>query len=131
MWIEIENKLNDLPQMIKDITKDAVTKVSYAIEAKAKENCPTGTGMLRRSIATQIEEMDNGFTGSVGSNVEYAPYVHEGTGIYSRTGLGRKEVPWRFYDAAKGEFVSTSGIKPTPFLSDALEEVAANIGDYV
>lgn len=130
MRVEINNNIADLEQMIGDITKGVVTRASYAVEQKAKENCPGPTGMLRRSITTSVEETDNGYEGTVGSDVEYAPYVHEGTGIYSRTGTGRQEVPWVYFNKAKGHFVTTSGIKPKPFLSDALEEVSANIGDY-
>ena len=53
-------------------------------------------------------------------------YVHEGTGIYSRTGMGRKEVPW-FYLDAEGNGHTTSGMQANPFLENAYNSVAGQV----
>ena len=132
MKVEIKNNLADMASMIKDITKDVVTNISYAVENRAKENCgPANTGALRRSIQTSVGETSDGVEGRVGTDVEYAPYLHEGTGIYSRTGTGRKDVPWVYYSPARGSFFTTEGIKPRPFLSDALEEISNEVEKYI
>jgi HK97 gp10 family phage protein len=47
------------------------------VQRRAKERCPVDTGRLRNSIA--IEPADEGLSGTVGTNVEYAPYVEFGT----------------------------------------------------
>lgn len=52
-----------------------LTKTAYKIEAQAKRNCPIDTGNLRRSITTDIGDMEV----DIGSNCEYAGYVHDGT----------------------------------------------------
>lgn len=54
--------------------------------------------------------------GYVGSNLEYAPYVHQGTGIYAKDGNSRKQVPWVYYSEKDGQRHVTKGTKPRPFL---------------
>ena len=98
----------------------ALTKAVLKVEADSKKNCPAGTGTLRQSITHTVEETNEGYKGYVGTNLEYAPYVHQGTGIYAKDGNGRKEVPWKYQDA-KGEWHTTKGIKPTPFIQDAVD----------
>ena len=92
------------------------------IESAAKEKCPKGTDALRQSIMSKVEDSGAKSVGTVGSELEYAPYVHEGTGIYSRTGMGRKDVPWPYIDEKTGEEIWTKGNKPNPFLEDAVNE---------
>lgn len=60
---------------IDEIVQAELTKTAYKIEANAKRNCPIDTGNLRRSITTDIGDMEV----DVGSNCEYASYVHDGT----------------------------------------------------
>ena len=92
------------------------------VQAKAMEKCPKDTDALRQSITYKVEMHDSKGTGTVGSELDYAPYVHEGTGIHSRTGKGRtKDLPWSYQDE-RGEWHTTSGMKPTPFLEEARNE---------
>lgn len=100
---------------------ESLEKACLAIEGKAKQKAPVDDGQLRQSITYMIEETANGVEAVVGSNVEYAPYVHEGTGVYAASGNGRSEVPWT-YQAADGSFYSTVGQKPNPFLQEAIDE---------
>ena len=85
------------------------------VERDAKIICPANTGELRQSITHEVE----GTVGAVGSNLEYAPYVHQGTGIYAIDGQGRKE-PWTNQDA-EGNWHTTIGQQPQPFLTIALD----------
>lgn len=55
----------------------------------AIQNAPQDTGALRRSI--DFEVADDGTEGVIFSNLEYAPYVECGTGIYASKGNGRKD----------------------------------------
>jgi HK97 gp10 family phage protein len=98
----------------------AMTKACLAVERDAKVNCPVDTGLTRDSITSQVERDGDEVVGYVGSNAEQAPYIHQGTGIYAKDGNGRKEVPWVYRDA-KGEFHSTMGQKPRPFVQDAID----------
>ncbi len=92
-----------------------------AVERDAKKMCPHRDGILVGSITHEVVNDNGNVAGYVGSNLEYAPYVHQGTGIYAIEGNGRKEVPWHYKDS-KGEWHSTKGMKPTPFLTDALNK---------
>lgn len=118
---EILSKLKELQQKIPEQTKEALDRVCKKIEADSKQNCPAGTGMLRESITSGIEETAEGINGYIGSNLEYAPYVHQGTGLFAADGNGRKDVPWTYYDAKSGKYVKTSGIHPSPFIMDAVD----------
>lgn len=96
----------------------AIDRGCQVIENKAKELCPVDDGVLRASITHKVQESAVGtITGTVGTGVEYAPYVHQGTGLFAVSGDGRKE-PWVYKDA-KGQFHKTIGQKPQPFLLDA------------
>ena len=98
-----------------DLT-EPLTKACLLVENDAKRKCPVDTGQLRASITHEVE----GQTGIVGTNVEYAPYVEYGTGIYARDGNGR-QTPWS-YQRADGKWITTKGQKPQAFLEPALLE---------
>ena len=49
------------------------------IERDAKLVCPVDTGNLRSSINTTVEANGNNVIATVGTNVEYAPFVEYGT----------------------------------------------------
>lgn len=115
--INLENFMNEiLPQVL----QENLEKACQHIENVSKSNCPVDDGQLRASITHVIEQEGNNYVGYVGSNVEYAPYVHEGTGLYAKDGMGRKDVPWTF-QGADGSWHKTSGQKPQPFLQDAVD----------
>lgn len=62
-------------QHIDGDVSDFLERLGVAIEADAKVACPVDTGRLRDSIEHEV----NGRTLRVGTNVEYAVYVEEGT----------------------------------------------------
>ena len=97
--------------------------IGIKIEKYAKGLCPVGTvestgkkgyrgGTLRNSITHQIDYK----TLSVGSNVEYAPYVELGTGPYF-------SVPpdWEQFDTVKGSGNGHGYVRSRPFLRPAIE----------
>ena len=94
----------------------ALGKACTIVERAAKEKAPKGNGELRRSITSKVE----GTTGTVFTSLEYAPYVEYGTGLFAEEG-GRRDVPWHYKDD-KGEWHSTSGQHPQPFMRPALDE---------
>ena len=92
--------------------QEALNESCLLVENTAKENCPVASGQLRNSITSNV----SGETGEVGTNVEYAPYVEYGTGVFNP---GRT-TPWSYQDAS-GEWHTTTGQKPQPFLVPALD----------
>lgn len=103
-----------------------VEKALLLVEADAKRNCPVEDGRLRSSITHGVNATKEQASGRVGTNVDYAPYVHEGTGIYATDGNGRK-TPWVYEDPKTGERIFTHGQKPQPFLRDAMDQNQGNI----
>ena len=97
---------------------EALNNACLLVEGSARENCPSDDGTLRNSITSQVDS--SGEFATVGTNVEYAPYVHQGTGIYATDGNGRQG-GWNYCDA-KGNWHFTLGQKPNPFLFKALED---------
>lgn len=98
--------------------------IGLKAEGYAKKLCPVGTvestgikgyrgGTLRNSITHRVE----GETVSIGSNVEYAPYVELGTGPHF-------EPPpdWETFSTEKGSGVGRAYVKPRPYLRPAIED---------
>jgi HK97 gp10 family phage protein len=98
----------------------AVGKACAIVERSAKQKAPKGTGELRRSITSKVIPSSDGAVGVVFTPLEYAPYIEFGTGLFAENG-GRKDVPWNYKDD-KGEWHSTSGMKPQPYMRPALNE---------
>ena len=96
----------------------ALGKACAVVERSAKKKAPKGDGHLRRSITSKVDKEK--LQGIVFTPLEYAPYVEYGTGLFAEEG-GRKDVPWNYQDE-KGEWHSTSGMKPSPYMRPALNE---------
>lgn len=107
----------------------ALETIGDKAEEYAKKICPVGTvestgikgyrgGTLRDSITHAV----NGDVLSVGSNVEYAPYVELGTGPHF-------EPPpdWETFTSKRGSGVGRGYVKPRRYLQPAIEEHA---GEY-
>lgn len=121
-YIENLDKLLTKLENLKTVSvEQAVNEACILVENDAKKRCPVDTGELRMSITHEIEETsENRTTGAVGTNLEYAPYVEFGTGIFSSLGNGRQD-SWSYKDA-KGEWHSTIGQQPQPYLHPALDD---------
>lgn len=100
--------------------EQALMKACALVERSAKQKAPKGDGVLRNSITSTVV----GDKGIVFTPLEYAPYVEYGTGLFAEEG-GRQDVPWSYKDW-KGEWHTTSGQHPQPFMRPALDE---NRGD--
>lgn len=102
------------PQVI----QEALTKACLLVErtAKQKAHAIRDTGALSNSITHEVR----GDVGIVYTPKEYAPYVEYGTGLFAED-VGRTDVPWRYKDE-EGEWHTTSGQHPQPFMRPALDE---------
>lgn len=100
---------------------DNMQAACLCVERDAKKGCPVDMGTLRASIHSEVDREESRVVGRIGSNLDYAPYVHNGTGIYAKDGTGRK-TPW-CYEVKAGKYKGlhwTRGQKPQPFLQDAV-----------
>lgn len=121
--IEIEG-LEELQKEIEQVSKlDSLPpkfqKACALVEASAKEKAPKDTGALRRSITSKVETNGNTLEGTIFTALDYAPYVEYGTGLFAESG-GRK-TPWSYEDS-KGNWHTTQGQHPHPFMKPAFEE---------
>ena len=115
--IGLENINKRLLKMLEPAKiKKALGKACALVESEAIKKAPKGDGDLRRSIKSKVFDT----YGVVFSSLEYAPYVEFGTGIFAENG-GRQDVPWSYQDE-EGEWHSTSGMKPQPYMRPALIE---------
>ena len=132
-------KIDQAIEELKRRMQKGVLNAGLRVERTAKELAPKDTNALAQSIQFDLDEsgsegLTTGHVGVGGGNVNYAIWVHEGTGIHSRTGMGRKDVPWGYIDkkaTAKtpdGDpvIIWTDGNEPQPFLEDAYNEERDN-----
>lgn len=98
--------------------KELIQEHTLAIQKGARQRCPVNKlkglgGRLRGSINPKF--FNNGFTGEVGSNVDYAPFVEFGTG---RRGAASPHppLPSGYIHGPR------AGMPAQPFLFPAFEE---------
>lgn len=120
MSIQLEG-LDELLDSLEDVINEdklnrALGKACALVERSAKQKAPKGTGELRRSITSKVENGE----GVIFTPLHYAPYIEFGTGLFAEEG-GRTDVPWCYQDD-EGEWHSTSGQHPRPFMRPALNE---------
>lgn len=118
LTLNISKKLQNLVST--ENIQRALERACLVIENAAKQKCPVDTGTLRRSITHEVE----GNKARVGTNLEYGPYIEFGTGLFAAEGNGRS-TPWS-YQTADGQWHTTAGQKPQPFLNPALQENIEN-----
>lgn len=100
----------------KDLARRAIR-----VTNKAKQLCPKDTGRLSQSITWKITVSGLGLDAIVGTNVEYAVYVHEGTRPHVIEGK-----PWLYWKGAAHPVrrVNHPGTRAHRFLVDALPAAA-------
>ena len=113
------------------IAKDMMRRGQKVVNA-AKRNIssdPTrvNTGRLRSSVTMQLVMGGSRIAVRVGTNVKYARYVHDGTGLYGPRHamirpVSKKALRWK--GGGKGGYVfskTSRGMRPNPFLKKALQ----------
>ena len=119
---------------------DGITRALLKIAERAREHAwdaaPYRTGDLRASLT--VQELD-ATTAAMGTNLEYAIFVHQGTGLWGP--FKRRITPIRkgalYWPGAAHPVQSVKGQPPQPFLETAWAKVlpeaaplaATEIGD--
>lgn len=112
---------------------DALTIIGIKAEKYAKARCPTGTpestgikgyrgGTLKNSITYDVHDK----TLSIGTNVEYAPYVELGTGPYF-------EAPpaWEEFNVPGSKGIGKGYVRPRPYLKPAIADHLKEYEDVI
>jgi hypothetical protein len=103
---EIRRTLQAQGQRIANVPAMAVRNATFELQALVQQLAPKRTSTLARSITAKVElAADGTVTGRVGTHLQYAPWVEEGTGIYGPqkreivvTARNRKGLFWGAYD---------------------------------
>ncbi|URP21097.1 hypothetical protein SEA_FLATWOODS_30 [Gordonia phage Flatwoods] len=116
-------------------------RVGRRVQNAARRRAPVDEGTLRNSIEYVVDVRGTRTHVTIGSPLPYARYIHEGTGIYGPKGtpivpVTRQALKFQVKGAsgrrrgrgAKWVFAkSVRGIKPNPFLVDALVDVMGSL----
>lgn len=126
MAVKFEDNSGEVLDLLRDAVARTLEMWGIKAEGYAKKLCPVGTvestgkkgyrgGTLRNSITHEVDAESE--TLSVGTSVEYGPYVELGTGPYF-------EAPpdWEAFDAPKGSGIGRGYVKARPFLRPAVED---------
>ena len=125
--------------LFEDYSKDVINKInslgvkwleeaSSEIESQTKQNTKVDTGKTKGSWEHRVDA--NKLEAIVGSRYDNALWEELGTGIYALNGDGRKDVPWHYQDD-NGNWHSTSGQHPQPFMEKALDDNKDKCLDYI
>ena len=109
----VQKKFTSMKQFNK--VRQAVEQSVLIVERDAIHLCPVDTGNLRNSIHFH---MDEGASGKVYTNCEYAPYVEFGTGVRGQATAvqnGAKDLHLSYRQDWAGQIAQ-------PFLYPALEQ---------
>jgi HK97 gp10 family phage protein len=123
-----ENNTDKVEKALAEAVETALEKIGIKAHEYAVKRCPVGTeestgikgyrgGTLRNSIAYEVGEVNGTPAMTIGSNVEYAPYVELGT-----RGNFQAPPPWEEVNVPKGSGSGKGGMKPRPYLKPAIED---------
>lgn len=123
--VRIESHVPELNRAMQDAINNTLELLGQVAEGRAVVNVPVDTGNLKQSITHRVAEDENAVY--IGTNVEYAPYVEYGTGVFASEGGGRR-TPWKYVASPSSKYYEggkphiTQGQKPTHFLKRAITE---------
>lgn len=108
---------------------DLVRQVTADVAAAAQRRAPVVNGQLRASIRTSVTGTGSEVRGEVYTPLEYARYVHEGTGIYGPARrpirpVRAKVLSWRGPGGRRVFAAEVRGQRAQPFLWEALAEAS-------
>lgn len=97
--------------------KDLIQSVVLVAERYSKQEAPVKRGTLRRSIVSRV---DTATKGRVGTNLSYAPAVHNGSGPHVIRAKSKKALYWKGA-AHPVRSVRHPGTKANPFFERGIE----------
>ena len=133
MSVEMIDNSDEILRRFAEACTDALEVVGMKAERYAKKLCRKGTtesvggwapknakgkrvyrgGTLKNSITHRVD----GDVLSVGSDVEYAPYVELGTGPHFKP-----PPEWEDFDVPESKGIGHAYVKPRPFIRPAIED---------
>lgn len=132
---ELRRKL-DGGKILQDPVTRALEQSAIAVENSAKKLVPVDMGRLRASISHRVDPSPIPRFAEVGTNVKYAPFVHEGRRAGAKMPPPAALETWAARHGGMDPFVlaraiAIRGIKPRRFLADALEQEKSRIDSFI
>lgn len=124
--VRFTDNSDEVRALMKQARDRALEIIGLKAEGYAKKLCPVAPvngGRLRNSISHKVSDGEV----YIGSNAEYTAYVELGTGVYYP---GGRDTPWRYQDA-NGNWHTTTGSPPQPFLKPAVVDHRSEYRDIV
>ncbi len=123
---DVMDKLGKISENLTGGLQAALDEAGQIVRKAAVLNCASqdivDTGRLMGSIESTVE----GNSAVIGPTVDYGAYVEFGTGSKgSKSVAHTTKKQWTYYSG--GQFYTTSGQKPRPFLVPALKNNSAEI----
>lgn len=126
------SKFDEAIQQMKRKREQTINEIAVFVEAEAKQRVKVKTGNLRRQITHVTKHDEDVSRAKVGSNLEYAQPLEEGSKPHKIKSKDGK--PLRFQVNGKWvvvDEVNHPGTKPQPFLRPAIEENVGEIQDRI
>lgn len=124
--LSLLKKLENSTKVVNDAKKAGMIKATNLFRARAIEKAPIRTGTLRKSILTDVSQ--DGESGRIYSDLDYALYQEEGTGIYGPKGspITPKKAKYLRFKAKSGQIIYTKRVKGVK-----AKKFFANAGEYI
>lgn len=119
---QFERGLRRFVGRLSNESKRAADRAGTRVQNEARRLAPVDTGRLRSSIVTRSEDHGRTYTVTIGTNVNYADAVENGTGphrIYPRRAQALRFVIGGRVVFAR--YVDHPGTRAQPFLGPAME----------
>lgn len=135
MAVQVRFNGSALASLRLEAGEDALRPIANKVLNAARRNAPVDTGRLRASIAVEYTREAGRVVARVGSNLEYAIFQEEGTGVYGPRGrpitpVSAKVLRWVPKGGARGRgksrYAFARSVRGTPavhYLRDALNSV--------
>ena len=104
--------------------KKVLAKYALLIQGDAKKNLREDPRRIDDgTLWNSIQILLTGLVAQVFTNIDYAAFVHWGTGIHGKNPKGgHRLTPWIYFDEKRQKFFVTTGMEPNMFLKNAWDK---------
>lgn len=117
MTVELESSIPVYREFYVDRASELMHDTSRYAQQTAMQNARRRSGELEEGIELHGSGLDYAVVATAGHSI----YNEFGTGIYAEGQSRAHEIPWVYYDEYLGEFFTTYGLKPQPFMRPGYE----------
>lgn len=121
MTVEMElDRIDDTRTAFMVAAVDLMEDTADYAQQVAISNARNREGALAGGI--RVEPSQGGLNQTVESTARHSVFNEYGTGIYAEGTSRAQNIPWVYFDEYLGQFFTTYGLEPQPFMRPAYEE---------